>query len=168
LVAHKLCNPLVPVIINAPLVVAAELRKYGVVGAGGVTVDVTVPDTACVALACAAGIGSVAYVHCTNLHDCVPLTRAVALTRNLLSAFTDASHAYAGCADKAPVTSSIVFAFVLTACTANQFVSPVDSILHSKVQFTHEKVPVQNIIRFEALETSHDTVPPATGVPIVA
>ena len=31
-------------------------------GAGGVTVAVTVPDTACVALACAAGIGSVAYV----------------------------------------------------------------------------------------------------------
>jgi hypothetical protein len=42
------------------LVVAAELRKYGVVGAGGVTVDVTVHEIACVAVTCAAGIGSVA------------------------------------------------------------------------------------------------------------
>ena len=56
-------------IINAPFVVASELRKYGVVGAGGVTIPVTVQETACVALACAAGIGSVAYVPCTNLHD---------------------------------------------------------------------------------------------------
>mgnify|MGYP007057248637 CR=1 FL=1 len=42
-------TPLVPVIISAQLVVAAELRKYGVVGAGGVTVAVSVPLTACVA-----------------------------------------------------------------------------------------------------------------------
>lgn len=64
--------------------------------------------------------------------------------------------------------SSIVFAFVLIACTANQLVSHEDSILHSKVQFIPEKVPVQNIIRFGALETSHDTVPHTTGVHIVA
>jgi len=44
-------TPLVPVIIKAPLVVAAELRKYGVVGAGGSTVAVTVHDTGCVAVA---------------------------------------------------------------------------------------------------------------------
>ena len=34
-------TPLVPVIIKAPFVVARELRKYGVAGAGGVTLAVT-------------------------------------------------------------------------------------------------------------------------------
>lgn len=40
-------TPLVPVIISAQLVVAAELRKYGVVGAGGSgsAERATVPDT---------------------------------------------------------------------------------------------------------------------------
>ena len=85
-----------------------------------------------------------------------------------MRAFTEASQAYTGCADNAPVVSSIVLAFERTACTANQFVFPVNSRLHSKVQFIPAKVPVQNIITLEHLETSHSTVPPATGVPIVA
>ena len=37
--------------IKAPFVVARELRKYGVSGAGGVTFAVTVHDTGCVAVA---------------------------------------------------------------------------------------------------------------------
>lgn len=40
-VAHKLWSELVPVNINAQFVVAAEFKKYGVAGAGGVTVAVT-------------------------------------------------------------------------------------------------------------------------------
>ena len=167
-VAHKLWSELVPVNIKAPFVEADAFRKYGVSGAGGVTVAFTVQFTGCVPDTCDAGIGSVAYVPCTNLQDCVPDVLAVALTRNLLSAFTEDSQAYAGCAERLPVASSIVFAFVLTACTANQFVSPVASRLPSKVQFTPANVPVQKIIRLDALDTSQATVPQTTGVPIVA
>ena len=82
--------------------------------------------------------------------------------------FTLSFHAYAGAADRLPVVVSIVFALERTACTPNQFVSPDDSRLPSKVQLTVENVPVQNIITLDALDTSPDTVPPATGVLIVA
>jgi len=40
LLAHRLCSELVPVRIRALLVVASEFTKYGVTGAGGVTVTV--------------------------------------------------------------------------------------------------------------------------------
>ena len=50
-VAYNESTQLVPVIIKAPFVVAAEFRKYGVVGAGGFTVAVTVHETGCVAVA---------------------------------------------------------------------------------------------------------------------
>ncbi len=66
------------------------------------------------------------------------------------------------------MVSSIVLALVRTTCTANQLVSQVVSILHSKVQFIPAKVPLQNIIILEARDTSPATVPPATGVPMVA
>ena len=82
-----------PVRIKAPLVVAAEFRKYGVAGAGGVTVAVTVPLTACVALACAPGIGYVAYVPGIIVQTCVPLVQAVARTLKYFSALTDNSQA---------------------------------------------------------------------------
>ncbi len=41
----------------------------------------------------------------------VPDVLVVARTRKRLRALTDASQAYAGCADKAPVVNSIVLAF---------------------------------------------------------
>ena len=75
---------------TVPFAEAAELRTFGV---GVVFVAVTVPDTGCVADACAAGIGSVAYAPGMTVHVCVPDVRAVQRIRKWVHAFTDASHA---------------------------------------------------------------------------
>jgi len=57
----------VVVVIIAPL--ATSVTTVGRARLAHHTVAVTVPLTGCVALTCDAGIGSVAYVHCTNLQD---------------------------------------------------------------------------------------------------